>query len=102
MNSLPRTGVKVDCKRNGTRFDCEHECHLFHNGTSYQCRMRNISISGALIWGDNFPPSTIKIGDTCGLSLNSDLSLIQGGGYTSKVTRLEQSNIGVHFLSIAF
>jgi hypothetical protein len=64
--------------------------------------MKNISISGALVTAENFPPSTIQIGDTCGLSLNGNLSLIHGGGYTSKVTRLDQSNIGVHFLSIAF
>lgn len=64
--------------------------------------MKNISISGALVCTENFPPSAIKIGDTCGLSLNGDLSLINCGGYTSKVTRLEQSHIGVHFLSLAF
>ena len=102
MNSLSTKGVKVDCKRIGTRFDCSHDCNLFHNGTLYQCRMKNISISGALVCAENFPPSAIKVGDTCRLSLDSDLSLDQMGGYTSKVTRFENSHIGVHFLSIAF
>ncbi|MFZ4856215.1 MAG: PilZ domain-containing protein [Desulfuromonadaceae bacterium] len=101
MNSVVSKGVIANCKRTGTRFDCAHDCRLFHDGTLYQCRMKNISISGALICGDNFPPSTIKIGDTCHLSLHSDLPSDNGGGYTSKVTRFDISHIGVHFLSIA-
>jgi hypothetical protein len=63
--------------------------------------MKNISLSGALVSAENFPPSAVKIGDTCGISLNSDLSLITGGGYTSRITRFDESHIGVHFISIA-
>ena len=100
MNFLPDISFKEDCKRNGTRFDCEHECHLVHNGTLYQCQMKNISISGALVCAEHFPPPTIKIGDTCRLSLKSEQSVDYGGGYASKITRFDTSLIGVHFLSI--
>jgi hypothetical protein len=64
--------------------------------------MKNISISGAMVFAENFPYSSIKIGDTCRLSLHGNLSFDPDGGYTSKVTRFENSHIGVHFLSIAF
>ncbi|MDD2850334.1 MAG: PilZ domain-containing protein [Desulfuromonadaceae bacterium] len=101
MYSLKKNSVKVDCKRNGTRFACEHECNLHHNGAVYACQMKNISISGALVSAENFPPEAIQIGDTCALSLSNDV-MANPGRYTSKITRLESNKIGVRFLSIAF
>ena len=102
MNALPAKGVEVESEPTEARFDCNHECHLFHNGILYPCCLKNISISGALVYADNFPPSAMKIGDMCHLSLNIDPLSDAAGGYTSKVTRFEKSHIGLHFLTISF
>jgi hypothetical protein len=99
---LPTKHNKIfDCKRNGIRVDVEHECLLDHNGIKYPCLMKNISISGALVSALDFPPDTLKVGDTCGLLLSTDLSLTPGE-YTSRVARLGPSNIGLHFLGLDF
>ena len=90
-----------DCKRNGVRVDVEHECLLYHNGVKYPCLMKNISISGALVCALDFPPTTLQVGDTCGLLLSTDLTM-SPGEYTSRVARLEPSNVGLHFLGLAF
>ena len=95
------TNESRDYKRNGTRVDYEHECLLHHNGIKYPCQMKNISISGALVCAQDFPPSTVQLGDTCALSLCTDPAL-SSGKYTSKVTRLGPTKLGLYFLSIAF
>jgi hypothetical protein len=101
LDSTTRNGIKIDCERNGLRLDCDHKSFLHHNGIMYPCKMKNISISGALVCALDFPPATIQLGDTCGLLLNTDPTLCPGE-YSSKVTRLEPSKIALHFLSIAF
>lgn len=88
-------------RRNGMRIACDDKCLLHHNGIKYSCRLENISISGALICAQDFPPAAIKLGDTCGLLLCTDPTMCPGE-YTSKVTRLGPSKIALHFLDHAF
>lgn len=101
MSSPIRYSMRDDCKRNGMRLNCEHTCLLYHNGIMYPCQMKNISISGALVCALDFPPDTIQLGDTCDLFLNTNPTFCPGK-YSSRITRLEPSNIALHFLSIAF
>ena len=101
MYSQTSNDMRVDCKRNGIRFNFEHDCLLHHNGIKYPCRMKNISISGALVSALDFPPETIKLGDTCGLLLCTDLAM-SPGEYTSKITRIETSKVALHFLGLDF
>ena len=94
-------GIKVGCRRNGTRVDYGHECLLHHNGTNYPCKMVNISLSGALVSAHEFPYADAQLGDTCALLLCTDPSL-GVGEYTSRITRLGPSIIALYFLSIDF
>lgn len=94
-------GMKVGCRRHGTRVDYEHDCLLQHNGINYPCKMVNISLSGALVSAQDFPIADIQLGDTCALLLCADPTT-GIGEYTSRVTRLGPSIIAVYFLSIDF
>jgi len=88
---------RVGCKRNGVRFDVEHDCTLYHNDIKYPCKTKNISFSGMLISAQDFPPESLKLGDTCSLSLSTDPAK-EVGDYSSKVTRIGISNIALCFL----
>ena|ERR1039457_2280828 len=101
MGTPKRNGMEFDCQRNGMRFDFEHECILDHKGFRYSCQIKNISISGALVCAKDFPPGHLQLGDTCALLLCTDPTVIHGE-YTSRVTRLEPSKIGLFFLGMAF
>jgi hypothetical protein len=61
--------------------------------------LENISISGALVSVWDFPTAAIQLDDACGLYLCTDPRLCPGK-YTSKVTRIGQSKIALHFLDI--
>jgi hypothetical protein len=83
--------------RNGIRIDCVSKCVLQHKGVTYPCLLKDISISGVLICGIDFPPSTIQIGDVCGFFLCSDPKVCSIE-YASRVTRLGSADIALNFL----
>jgi len=93
--------TKLDCKRNGSRFNLERKCVLYHNGIKYPCKTKNISISGVLVSSHDFPPANINLGDTCGLSFSND-TISAVGEYESKVTRLGSSMVALNFHSLTF
>lgn len=79
----------------------EAKCVLYHNGVKHPCKTVNISISGVRVTADNFPPSSLKTGDICGLSF-SDGRISTLGEYESKVVRLGQSIVALNFLTLTF
>lgn len=101
MFSLIINGVRVGCRRNGTRVDYDHECLLHHNGVNYPCRMVNVSLSGALVCSQDFSFADVQLGDTCALLLCTDPTS-SFGEYTSRITRFGPSIIALYFLSIDF
>jgi len=106
MSEVPlhtQTGndAKFDCKRNGSRFNLEKKCILYHNGIKYPCNTKNISISGVLVSAHYFPPANLSLGDICGLSFSTD-SISAIGEYESKVTRLGLSMVALSFLNLTY
>jgi hypothetical protein len=101
MNIQAKNDAKLDCRRNGVRIEMKRSCVLHHYDIEYPCVISNFSISGVLVSVPNIPPSAIKIGDTCGLSFSGDPAMYSEK-YLSKVARMGNSNIGLHFLSITF
>jgi hypothetical protein len=93
--------TKLDCKRNGRRFNLEKKCTLYHNGVKHHCKTVNISISGVQITSHDFPPDNLQIGDVCGLSFTND-HMSSLGEYESKVTRVGLSMVALTFLSLTF
>jgi hypothetical protein len=88
-------------KRNSTRIDFNYKCLLQHNDILYPCKVNNISISGAMVCASFIIPVHIQLGDTCDL-LFSTHQTMSPLDYRSKVTRLEDSKIALHFLDPAF
>jgi len=93
--------TEFNCKRNGSRFNIERNCFLYHNGVKYPCRTKNISISGVLISAHDFPPANLSLGDTCGLSFSNEI-ISTIGEYESKVTRVGQSMVALNYISLAY
>jgi hypothetical protein len=93
--------MKIECKRNGTRYDYKPKCLLHHKGITYLCESQNISISGVLISAPELPENVIEPGDTCGLSLCTDPA-VNSFEYTSRVIRLDSNGIALNFLGSIF
>jgi hypothetical protein len=83
-------------KRSGVRFDYAHDCTLYHNGTKYPYKTKNMSLSGTLVSAQNFTPAPVKLGDMCGISLCADPEVSHGEA--GKVTRVSHSDISLQFL----
>jgi hypothetical protein len=62
--------------------------------------MKNISISGSLVYPLEVFPINIQLGDTCSLLLDSYHTL-RSGEFESTVTRLKDSKIALRFLDPA-
>lgn len=88
-------------KRSENRLDCDYKCLLLHDDIVYPCQMKNISISGTLVYPLEVFPINIQIGDTCSLLLNTNQTEYSRD-YESKVTRFEGLKIALHFLDNAF
>jgi len=101
LNTPIRFDMRDNNKRKGIRLNSEYKCLLQHNDIMYPCKMKNISISGALICAVEVIPYHIQVGDTCELLLNVDHTWYSGK-YPGKVTRLEHPNIALHFTDIDF
>ncbi|NTW50917.1 MAG: PilZ domain-containing protein [Chlorobiales bacterium] len=101
MNYPTRNEMFLDNKRNGTRIDHERTCFLSHRGITYRCQMINISLSGTLVSVLEYASAAIQVGDVCGLFLSPESTMCPIE-YTSRVTRLDPSNIAVQFLGMTF
>lgn len=101
MNYPTRNEMVLDNKRNGTRVDHERTCFLSHRGITYRCEMKNISLSGALVSALDFASSAMQVGDECGLFLSAESTMCPIE-YTSRVARLDSSNIALQFLGMTF
>lgn len=101
MGSQIRDEIRVGDKRNAIRLDCNYKCLLQHDEIVYPCEMKNISTSGALIDASFIIPVHIQLGDTCDLLFGTHHTMTPLD-YKSKVTRLEDSKIALHFLDNAF
>lgn len=101
MHTQTGNDTKLDCKRNGIRFNLEKKCILYHNGIKYPCITKNISISGVQVSAHDFPPANLNLGDTCGLSFSND-TVSASGEYESKVIRHGLSMVALNFLSLTF
>ena len=101
MNYPTRNEMFLDNKRNGTRIDHERTCFLSHSGITYRCRMKNISLSGTLVSALIFASAAMKVGDTCGLFLSPESTMCPIE-YTSRVARLDSSNIALQFIGMTF
>jgi hypothetical protein len=93
--------VRAIDKRSGTRIDCDYNCLLQHDDIVYPCEIKNISNSGALVNASFIIPVYIQLGDSCGLLFSTHLTKFHLD-YKSKVIRLEDSKIALHFLDPAF
>jgi hypothetical protein len=101
MNYPTRNEMFLDNKRNGTRIDHERSCFLSHSGITYRCRMKNISLSGTLVSALDFASAAMQVGDTCGLFLSAESTMCPIE-YTSRVSRLDSSNIALQFIGMTF
>jgi hypothetical protein len=101
MKSHAENSRDDDDNRKGSRFDYKQECILHHNGSTYHCKMKNISISGVLLSAQEFPAAPLKLGDTCGVALCTDPA-VSSGVYTSKVTRCDMAGIALNFLGFIY
>jgi hypothetical protein len=101
LHTQTGNNTEFNCKRNGSRFNIERNCFLYHNGVKYPCRTKNISISGVLISAHDFPPANLNLGDTCGLSFSNEI-ISTIGEYESKVTRVGQSMVALNYISLAY
>jgi hypothetical protein len=97
MMAINATGEKINCKRNGTRFDVEQNIIIHHKGIKYPSKMKNISITGVIASIPGLSPDIIQAGDTCGLSFSSDPT-VKAEIYSSKVSRVDSSHIALNFL----
>jgi len=59
--------------------------------------MKNISITGLIASIPGLSPDTIQPGDACGLSFSSDPK-VKAEIYSSKVSRVDSSQIALNFL----
>jgi hypothetical protein len=84
-------------KRSGTRIECDYKCLLLHDDIVYPCQMKNISISGTLVYPLEVFPVYIQSGDTCDLLFRTHHTMFHLD-YKSKVTRLEELYIALNFL----
>ena len=89
-------GVRVGDKRNAIRLNCNYKCLLQHDDIVYPCEMKNISTSGALVDAPDIIPVNIQLGDNCELFFITPLTK-SPLNYKSKVTRLEDFKIALHF-----
>jgi len=94
-------GVIVGDKRFAVRLDCDYMCLLKHDDIVYPFKINNISSSGALVCAFFIIPVHMQLGDTCDL-LFSTHHTMSPLDFKSKVTRLEDSKIALHFLDPAF
>jgi hypothetical protein len=101
MNYPTRNELFLDNKRNGTRIDHERTCFLSHSGITYRCRMKNISLSGTLVSAQDFVSAAMQVGDMCGLLLSAESTMCPIE-YTSRVSRLDSSNIALQFIGMTF
>lgn len=101
MNTPIRCDTRVGNERNGIRLNSEYKCLLQHNDINYPCKMKNISITGALVCALEVIPYHLEVGDTCELLLSSDRTW-SSRKYASKVTRLEHPNIALCFTDLGF
>ena len=88
-------------KRKAYRFDCDYTCLLQYDDIKYQCEVKNISTSGALVEVPFDIPVNIQLGDTCNLVFGAYHSM-PPRNFTSKVSRLENSRIALQFLYKTF
>jgi hypothetical protein len=101
LGSSIGNGRRVGDKRNAIRLDCDYKCLLQHNDIMYPCQMNNFSISGALVCTSFLIPINMQLGDACDLLFTTHRTMTPLE-FKSKVTRLEDSKIALHFLYVAF
>jgi hypothetical protein len=80
--------------RENTRKDSSSACKINLGGSKHQCRIENISISGARVNCLGFLHETWP-GDKCTLLLEND-----DNGIESLVTHISASHIGLKFVNI--
>jgi hypothetical protein len=86
--------------RNGTRFDYEVGAVLYYNNATYHCMTKNLSISGALVSAQEFPPAALRLGDICRLSLCTEPT--EAPGQSGIVTRLGPSKVALNFMDFIY
>ncbi|NTV49525.1 MAG: PilZ domain-containing protein [Geobacteraceae bacterium] len=100
MSSDTENTTSVVNKRNGTRFDYEVGAVLYHNDNTYHCMTKNISITGALVSAQEFPPAALRPGDICRLSLCTEPT--ETPGQSGIVTRLGPSDVALNFMDFIY
>jgi len=87
----------MDEKRHHQRIECESKCLLYYAKSKYYGVIKNISLSGASVKLENRHPVSIQSGEVCSLILCADPETCFCK-YTSKVTRVSHSGVGLEFL----
>lgn len=84
--------------RHGLRAKCNDKCVLVLNGSAYECILKDISISGALIHIHE-PVTGVSPGNRCGLHLCSDPRVCPGE-YACQISRIAPKEIGLKFINM--
>lgn len=88
---MGRTGQRL-------RIGGHAKCTLHLDGLDYHGEIEDISLGGALVRLNNWVPSRVRPGSTCGLQLCST----QGVEYICRVARIGPTVVGVQILDFHY
>ena len=81
------------------RIECDSQCVLNCNGSSYSVMLEVLSLEGALLRTNSGLMNSVKPNDVCDLLLCNDPNICPTK-YSCKIVRLDSEGIGVQFMGL--